>query len=365
MIYAFVRIVEDGIVWKKFALKILLVVSTFIFSNSTCDKSTEPKDENQELQQGEIYVDIYDADQACDGTTLFADLHDMQNPRIIEVDMEGNIIWEYVIPDNIKQHHSPGMDVEYLANTDHLLFVLPGYGVQEIDRDGNVVWSHLDEKISHDADRLPNGNTLYVYGDFDTKNDPCVKEVNAAGQVIWSWYARDDYNIAPYDTISFQGWIHTNAVTRMPNGNTLLSFRNFNLTVEINTLDEVVWSADWGNSYPGYSGVFYPHEPEFHPADNHLLICLQNDAPNQIVELDRTSVLPVWEYQRDGLRTSRDADRLPNGNTLILGVLTPAQESVIFEVTPAGEIVWQLKVYDTPVGNQPGWFYKAERICEQ
>jgi hypothetical protein len=64
------------------------------------------------------------------------------------------------------------------------------------------------------------------------------------------------------------------------------------------------------------------------------------------------------------LRTARDGDRLPNGNTLIVGVLQGEEESVIFEVTPEGEIVWQLKLADVPAWRKSGWFYKAERISQ-
>jgi hypothetical protein len=38
--------------------------------------------------------------------------------------------------------------------------------------------------------------------------------------------------------------------------------------------------------------------------------------------------------------------------------------SFIFEVTPEGAIVWQLTLTGAPVGNAPGWFYKAQRICQ-
>lgn len=82
-----------------------------------------------------------------------------------------------------------------------------------------------------------------------------------------------------------------------------------------------------------------------------------------MVEIDKSTKELVWTYARDGLRTARDSDRLPNGNTLIVGVLTPEQDSVIFEVTPDGEIVWQLKIKDAPAtNNSPGFFYKAQRV---
>jgi hypothetical protein len=58
----------------------------------------------------------------------------------------------------------------------------------------------------------------------------------------------------------------------------------------------------------------------------------------------------------------RDANRLPNGNTLITG------HTKIIEVTPDGEIVWQFALKGiTLVGiDAPArGFYKADRISAQ
>lgn len=304
-----------------------------------------------------VYVDTYDPAKACNGTTLLTDTHDSERPRIIEVNMEGEIVWEYAVPDNLRRFINPGFDAELLSNG-NVLFVLPFSGIYEIDREGGAVWTHLDSEVTHDADRLPDGNTIYVFGGWDTKDKAQVKEVNPQGQIVWSWYARDQFSMEPYLGIEWEGWTHTNAVTRLDNGNTLISLRNFNLTVEVDPQGTVVWSYDW-STVNGFS----PHEPEILP-DDHLLICLQGQTPHQAVEIDRSTGRIVWDYYRPGLRTARDCDRLPNGNTLILGVLVEGEESVIFEVTPQGEIVWELKLQDAPVGNRPGWFYKAQRTCE-
>ena len=54
-----------------------------------------------------------------------------------------------------------------------------------------------------------------------------------------------------------------------------------------------------------------------------------------------------------------DANRLPNGNTLITGA------TKVIEVTPEGKIVWQLTLrgvtFDREDSSALG-FYKAERI---
>lgn len=307
----------------------------------------------------EIYVDIYSPEKACNGTTLFADLHDGQNPRIIEVNMVGVIVWEYLIPEDLKQYTNPGLDVEWLEEDDHVLFVLPLKGVYEIDRNGNIVWQHEDDEISHDADRLQNGNTIYVFGGNDKKIDPQVKEVDAGGQIVWSWYAKDEFDVDPFRTIERGGWTHANAVARLSDGNTMVNLRNFSLTTVVSPDGSVLRNIDWAS----ISGATTPdpHDPEVQSNGN-ILVALQNDSPYQGVEIDPSEAV-VWTYTRAGLRTTRDCDRLPNGNTLMVGVLEGEEESVIFEVTPEGEIVWQLKLMDAPVGSGPGWFYKAERIC--
>lgn len=320
--------------------------------------------ELSQQDSGEIVVDIWQKDKAFNGTTLFAVVHP-NNPRIVEVDMQGKVVWEYLLPDSLKKYTNPGLDVELLPNN-NILFVLPCKGVYEINRNGEIVWKHLDEKISHDADRLENGNTIYVWGGSDKKDDTQVKEVDPSGKIVWSWKAKKDFDKDPYRDIYKgrdikSGWTHANAVTRLANGNTVVCFRNLYLTVEVNPQGEVVWTYDWST----FGNNVDPHEPEILP-NNNMLIALQNDSPYRAVEIDRSTGKTVWQFSYPGLRTTRDADRLPNGNTLIVGVLKGGEESVILEVTPSSEVVWKLGLKNAPAQRDgkraPGWFYKAERI---
>ncbi|MFC1607831.1 aryl-sulfate sulfotransferase [Candidatus Latescibacterota bacterium] len=331
----------------------------------SCDSSSSPVDENDTSdiapKQGDYHVDIHDAAKAFQGTTIFADTHDEQKIKIVEVDMDGTVIWEYTLPSDIVASKTVGLDVEVLESG-NILLTLSGSGVFEINRGGTVVWEHRDTKISHDADRLGNGNTIYVYGNDDTKDDPCVKEIDPSGNMVWSWYARDVFDPKLYADIFRNGWTHANSVTRMENGNTLVSLRNFNRTVEIDTDGALVWEIDWENLYQtGFEWKSDPHDPELQTG-NTMLCCLQWETPYQAVEIDRTSKLPVWEYHRNNFRTCRDADRLPNDNVLLVGVMEDTNESVIFEVTRDHEIVWQLKLYKVPVNQAPGHFFKAQRL---
>ncbi len=318
-----------------------------------------------DVQDGELYVDIFNPGKACKGTTIFSDAHDSSDPKLVEVDMLGQVFWQYDVPDNLIQSNFIGLDVETLSN-DNILFNLSNSGIYEIDRDGNILWSHIDEKNSHDADRLPNGNTLYIFGNDDTFDDAQVKEVDSDGELVWSWYAKDHYDNEPYTDIYREGWTHANAVTRLSNGNTLISLRNFDLTVEVDSSGAPVWDFDWrtlGGS------ITDPHDPEIQPNDK-LLVCMQRESPYRAVEINRTTGEVVWSYSDSDLRTARDCDRLPNGNTLIVAVLENGteeylddDESVIFEITPEGEIVWRLRLKNILIGKSPGVFYKAERSC--
>jgi len=160
---------------------------------------------SEDSESSDIYVDIYDPELTWTGTTLFADYHDPENMRVIEVNMLGEVVWEYAIPEDLKAYTNPGFDVELLPNGD-ILFLLPRHGIYEIDRDGNVVWSYLDSKISHDVDGLPNGNVLVVFGGNDRLNDIHVKEINREGEVVWSWRAKDHFYVDPYKDIYDEGW---------------------------------------------------------------------------------------------------------------------------------------------------------------
>jgi len=315
--------------------------------------------------RGEFTITTWDRERAFNGTTLFADLQRGNPPRVVEIDMEGEIVWEYVIPKQYARYTDPGFDVE-LVDGGNVLVTLPRKGIIEVDRSGRIVWSHDDEKISHDSDRLPNGNTLYAFGNNDTARDYQAKEANPDGELVWAWSAADEYFRTPYMDMDFQGWTHTNAVHRMDNGNTLVNLRNQGLTVEVGPEGKTVWEFDWN--------VFgenpMQHEPEL-LANGNLLICLHDPAPYRAVEIDRGTGETVWTYSNSGLRTARDCDRLPNGNTLIVAVDTggtPQRQnmeddtSVMLEVTPEGETVWELRLEDAPVVRSPGWFYKAQRI---
>ncbi|MBN2734054.1 MAG: aryl-sulfate sulfotransferase [Methanomicrobiaceae archaeon] len=299
----------------------------------------------------DFIVDISVPESIQPGTTILADNHDSASPRIIEVNRLGEIVWEYPLANDLKAYTNPGWDVEPLPNG-NILTVLPGKGVYEINRDRQIVWSYSDRKVSHDADRLENGNTLVVYGAYDTKNDAQVKEVDSSGNIVWSWYAKDSFDRAPYASISNEGWTHTNAVTRLSNGNTLVSLRNFDLIAEVSPTGELVGTI-------GEGVLRSQHDPLVLPDGNILLA--NHIEPNEIIKMDLSGNV-TWRYRilDRGSCPVRDANLLANGNFLI------AESDRIIEMTNEKQIVWQFRLAAGPfteMGSAPArGFYKAERI---
>jgi len=297
-----------------------------------------------------LAVDIYQPGKVWAGTTLLPLNYDPQRRRIVEVNMLGEIVWEYVVPG------VPGnsfVEAELLPNN-NILYTVWEKGVYEIDRSGKVVWSYLTNKIDHDADRLPNGNTIFVFGMNDQKSDAQVTELNQKGEVVWKWYAKDYLDKPPYDNVSAEGWTHTNAVTRLSNGNTFISLRNFNMVVEVDPKGEVVKTI-------GEGILTEVHDPEILPNGNILGALPLGMNPIQAIEIDSNSGAVVWQFRWPGEllpQGTRDANRLPNGNTLITGT------TAIVEVTNNGEIVWQLTLTAAiPQEAMKGrGFYKADRI---
>lgn len=348
-----------------FALIVIVIGLRFVDVEEITEETTEEITQDTETNEVDeddqlLVIEVYDAEKAYNGTTLLYDGYGSGNRRIIEVDMEGNVVWEYTIDPNIDAT-GVGVDTE-LTEDDTILFVLSEYGVIEVNREGEIVWEYLDPDVSHDADRLENGNTLVVFGNRDGVTDAQVKEVNPDGEIVWEWYARSAYGDSEYTGILSGGWTHTNGADRLEDGNTMINLRNFDLTIIVDPEGNVVEEYDWNT----YGEDVDPHEAEIN--DDTLLVCLQEDSDYAAVEINMETGEMVWGYSADGIRRSRDCDRLPNGNTLIVTVLMGKDnKSTIIEVTPDGEVVWQM-ILDTPLaeenapGGGPGYFYKAQRL---
>ncbi|MBN1998203.1 aryl-sulfate sulfotransferase [candidate division KSB1 bacterium] len=341
---------------SKYILLSLTLAAFFIM----CD-STERVFNVQKGEEIDVVADIWDQNKAENGTTLFTYRYDTDHPKILQVDMIGNIVWEYELSHAWKQYISYGFDAELLWNG-NILIMLPRYAVLEINKDGRLIWGYINENLSHDVDRLRNGHTIFTFGADDQKTDVQIKELDREGFLKWQWYARDHFNDPRYIGIYHNGWTGTNSVERLDNGHTMVCLCNFHLIAELDTSGNVLKKI-------GEGLLYYPHDPEV-LSNGNILVATQK-SPNHnayenspVLEIDPNSNSVVWRYEDSewfDSQLTRDANRLSNGNTLITG------STQIIEITPDGEIVWRLKVKDAklPLNSidiETRGLYKSQRI---
>jgi hypothetical protein len=164
--------------------------------------------------------------------------------------------------------------------------------------------------------------------------------------------------------------MHVNSVTRLPNNNTWISLRNFDISVLVdhqgNIIREIklplpgtkISDKDKDRNKKNFKLVA-PHDPEVQ-ANGNLLIA-HAGIGGLIVETDPMGKKIVFQKRFNGVPRIyhiRDANRLPNGNILI----TSANR--LLEINANGQVVWQMthpKISDEV--EKGSHFYKAIRIA--
>lgn len=224
------------------------------------------------------------------------------------------------------------------------------------------VWiERLPIHDTHDVDYLP-GNRLLVanmrqYNDTTGQNDDRLFIYNmTSDRIEWEWLLRDHYPASgggPYT----DDWTHINDIDRIGPGTYLASVRNFDQVIVV---DRESGEITQRLGADGRHGILHQqHNPQYLDGEGGRPTILIADSENdRVVEYARRD--GQWERTwrlTGGLSWPRDADRLPNGNTLVVDSLNHR----VAEVTPRGRIVWEVYVpwgpYDVervPLGDEPG-----------
>lgn len=332
----------------------------------------------------------YDRDRATPGFTLISPLHGTES---FLIGMDGTVrhSWSHPLV--------PG-DYARLLPDGHLLWSgetpdgpRPGGGkgglLREYDWDGRVVWEYRDDRQHHDFRRLRNGNTIYIgwepmpanttqrvrgaepgtedkggviWGDF-------LCEVTPSGERVWEWHAHEDIPLEqfPLHPMSTRKeFAHCNAVSEIPNGDLMLSFRKIStLAIVDKKTKKLRWhmrNDNWGQQ----------HDCEQLENGNILFFANGIHVPSgvfssRVIELDPASGKEAWAYQGTPAYTFfspniSGAQRLWTGNTLICEGLSGR----IFEVTSAGDIVWEfISPWLGPFqGGQSNSVFRAYRYAE-
>jgi hypothetical protein len=305
-------------------------------------------------------------ERACHGYTLFTP---MTGTATYLIDMHGAIVHRWTLPAR------PG-SYGYLLENGHLLtnirsgnepvdFGGRGGRILELDWDSTIVWDYAEDTLHHDFSRMPNGHTMVlgwerlpdsmasqIQGGLPgTEHEQGIwsdyfREITPDKQVIWEWHGHEHLDLAT-DVIAplhrRQEWTHANTCEVMPDGNLLTSFRLIN-TIGIIDKQSGRFLWKWGKDELGGQ-----HDPTPLPNGNILLFDngwltrrLTPFPGSRVIEVDPQTDTILWTYEtKPGWAFFSSfisgAQRLDNGNTLIC----EGMRGRIFEVTPAGEIVWE------------------------
>ena len=294
----------------------------------------------------EAWVRQYKPEASAGGYTLV--LYRRRVPMI--VDMNGRIVhvWPKVRAVGRARLERNGRLA--VIGTDNL--------IKEYDWDGNLVWfyglANDDDFPHHDLITLKNGNYLVLARDRENHTG-YLQEVDRKGRVVWSWRSIDHKAVFATWDLERKDPTHFNSIHELPEngwfdagddrfrpGNILVSARHLNTIFIIDKrTGDVVWQYS--------KDLDYQHEASMIEKGRlgEGLILIFNNGTIGINGYRRSLVQAIeptrgeveWEYGSEYFFSSvaGTAQALPGDNVAI----TSSHGGRLFEITPAGEIVWE------------------------
>lgn len=198
----------------------------------------------------------------------------------------------------------------------------------------------------HDTERLSDQRVLVA----DMYRDEVFVVNTTTGITTWRWELQQYLPLStggPYPT----DWAHLNDIEKLGDGRILISLRNQDRVIFLfqNGTVQESWTLGSENNY---STLYEQHNPDYIPPEKGGPAILVADSENnRVVEYSRQNGtwVKTWKWQDRHLDWPRDADRLPDGRTLI----TDSLGNRVIEVDKRGDIVWKLKISKA---------YDAERL---
>jgi hypothetical protein len=233
----------------------------------------------------------------------------------------------------------------------------------EVTPGGDVVWRYQDPAHHHDALWLPNGHLLYAacepVVEAFARRVPggsgggvpgqmfadVIREVDRSGRLVWEWHAAEHLDPAAFPIHPGFGryhWPLVNGLAVTAQGLVLMSLRTTSGVIGVDKASGEV------QLHIPPDVVSHQHAPV--PLDNGHILVFDNGnfragahvAYSRVLEIDPQDNRVVWQYADETANLfyspfMGNAQRLPNGNTHI----TESSTGRLFEVTPAGEVVWE------------------------
>ncbi len=240
-----------------------------------------------------------------------------------------------------------------------------GYGTDEHEiqllTNGNYLVIALDYQIVDMSQIVDGGNpNATVIGNS-------VQELDRDGNLLFNWRSWDHFNIADAVHENLTGEsidpVHMNAIAVDYDGHLLISSRNQSEVTKINrNTGEVIWRFGGVNNefnlVNDQHGISYQHDIRPVPGLPNRYTLMDNGNHHNPpfsrafeFEVDTTNMTAekVWEYRHSPDRYTwwmGNVQRLPNGNTLINYADAPLPKAT--EVTPEGEIIYEMN-FASPV----------------
>ncbi|GAB4062829.1 aryl-sulfate sulfotransferase [Uliginosibacterium sediminicola] len=233
----------------------------------------------------------------------------------------------------------------------------------EVTPEGKSVWRYEDPTHHHDARWLPDGHLLYagcapIPAEFaarvpggtahpgeETMYGDVIREVDRSGKIVWEWKVWE--HLRPEDFPINPGfgrghWPLINGLDVTAEGLVLMSLRTTSGIIGVERASGVV------RLHIGPQIVSHQHAPvalangNILTFDNGNFRTGKHVAFSRVLEIDPRDQAVVWSYtdqQANAFYSAYmgSAQRLPNGNTHV----TESASGRLFEVTPAGEVVWE------------------------
>jgi hypothetical protein len=273
--------------------------------------------------------------------------------RLVSITAGGEVDWVY---NGSRTGARWFYDVDPLDNGTLLVTAtVPGETVVFLlDRETRErVWTErLDADDTHDVDWLGDGRLLVAeMRNYDeaagVNRDRIFVYDRGRDEIVWQWQLRRVFS--PSDGGDYTGdWSHLNDVDRIAPGRYLVSARNMDQVLVVDRETKRV--VDRLGADGDYDRLHEQHNPDWLAGEDGRPAILVADSENdRIVEYSRENGTwnRTWELTGN-LSWPRDADRLPNGNTLVTDTL----HHRVIEVTPRGEVVWEYRVPWAPYDSE-------------
>jgi len=292
----------------------------------------------------------WEAQRLVGGNTLITDT---ENQRVIEVDPQKAIVWQYGDTGSSATLFFP-RDAERLANGNTLIADTDHWRILEVDAQKTTVWEYSGVNLPTDADRLGNGNTLISEPDGFR-----VFEVDPSKNVVWEYGS---------GTMGFgEGQVgHIWDADRLANGNTLITDADNHRVIEVTPDKRVVWQYGINGTRGDGPGLLaYPYDAErladgstlIADMDNHRVIRVGPEEENMTILFQEgfSGDLSKWDLfgfprpfiDRGALKGNGDGTY--GSDAVSLGAFNRSDGDLIVEA--------RIKVSRTL---RPGWFGLGE-----